>query len=132
MRPAAEEFNLAGKQHRQDVTAAEFIRTFRSRSFLGCALLSRFKFEAEGQLQERRQVSTVPVRRSSTRQQSSFSVPLEEVYGFRGREPALYYLSPWELQVLWHDVVSRLVFEERRRRRLLEKWNQLRLGMQLE
>ena len=88
--------NLAGNMHRQDVTAAEFIRTFMTQSFVGCALLRRSKSEAEAQLQERRQVSKVPVRRSSIRQQSSFSVPFEEVYGFRGRDASLYYLSPWE------------------------------------
>ena len=54
-----------------------------TKSFLGGALLRRLKFEAEAQLQERRQVSTVPVRRSWIRQQSSFSVPFDEVYGFR-------------------------------------------------
>ena len=101
MRPATEEFNLAGNHHRQDVTASEFIRTFMTRSFLGGALLRRSKFEAEAQLKERRQVSKVPVRRSSTRQRSSFSVPFEEVYGFRGRDPALYYLSPWEFTKWW-------------------------------
>ena len=87
--------------HRQDVTAAEFIRTFRTQSFVGCALLRRSKFEAEAQLQERRQVSKVSVRRSSTREQSSFSVPFEEVYGFRGRDASLYYLSPWEFTKWW-------------------------------
>ena len=100
MRPATEEFNLAGKHQRQDVTASVFIRTFKTRSFLGCALLRRSKFEAEGQLQELRQVSKVPVRRSSTRQQSSFSIPFEEVYAFRGRDASLYYLSPWEFTIL--------------------------------
>ena len=46
-------------------------------------------------MQERKQVSKVPVRRSSTRQQSTFSIPFEEVYGFRGRDASFYYLSPW-------------------------------------
>ena len=101
MRPATEEFNLAGNHHRQDVTASEFIRTFRTQSFLGGALLRRLKFESEAQLQERKQVSKVPVRRSSTRQRSSFSVPFEEVYGFRGRDASLYYLSPWEFTKWW-------------------------------
>ena len=46
-------------------------------------------------------MSKVPVRRSSIRQQSSFSVPFEEVYGFRGRDASLYYLSPWEFTKCW-------------------------------
>ena len=52
-------------------------------------------------MQERKQVSKVPVRRSSTRQQSTFSIPFEEVYGFRGRDASLYYLSPWEFTKWW-------------------------------
>ena len=52
-------------------------------------------------MQERKQVSKVPVLRSSTRQQSAFSIPFEEVYGFRGRHDAFYYLSPWEFTKWW-------------------------------
>ena len=75
MRPATEEFNLAGNHHRQDVTASEFIRTFRTKSFLGGALLRRSKFEAEAQLKERKQVSKLPLRGAASRQRSTFSVP---------------------------------------------------------
>ena len=54
-------------------------------------------------MQERKQVSKVPVRRPSMKQKSTFSIPFEEVYGFRGRDAALYYLSPWEF-TKWRSV----------------------------
>ena len=101
MRPATEEFNLAGNHHSQDVTAAEFIRTFMTKTFAGGALLRRAKFEAEAQLKERQQVSKVPLRGASSRQRSTFSVSFEEIYGFRGRDASLYYLSPWEFTKWW-------------------------------
>ena len=46
-------------------------------------------------------MSKVPVRRPSMRQKSAFSIPFNEVYGFRGRDAALYYLSPWEFTKWW-------------------------------
>ena len=72
-----------------------------TKTFCGSKLLRRAKFEQEAQMQERKQVSKVPVRRSSTRQRSTFSIPFEEVYGFRGRDAAVYYLSPWEFTKWW-------------------------------
>ena len=52
-------------------------------------------------MEERKQVSKVPVRRPFMKQKSTFSIPFEEVYGFRGRDAALYYLSPWEFTKWW-------------------------------
>ena len=72
-----------------------------TKSFLGGALLRRSKFEAVAQVKERKQVSKVPLRGAASRQRSSFSVPFEAVYGFRGRDASLYYLSPWEFTKWW-------------------------------
>ena len=48
-RPSTEEFNLAANSHPHDVTAAEFIRTFRVQSFHGSHLLMREKHEKDVQ-----------------------------------------------------------------------------------
>lgn len=46
-------------------------------------------------------MSKLPLRGAASRQRSSFSVPFEEVYGFRGRDASLYYLNPWEFTKWW-------------------------------
>ena len=52
-------------------------------------------------MQERKLVSKVPMRHAFAKKTSSFSIPFEEVYGFRGRDPAFYYLNPWEFTKWW-------------------------------
>ena len=48
-RPAAEEYNLVAFASEQDVTNAEFIRTFSNRDFYGGALLRRLQLEIQRQ-----------------------------------------------------------------------------------
>ena len=56
-RTAPEEWNLAAYWHQQDVTNAEFIRTYRSQNFQGGQLLRRY--EAEQKMQEIRNVAKI-------------------------------------------------------------------------
>ena len=43
VRPATEEFNLAGNHHSKDIFAAEFIRTFLTENFYGGDLIRRYR-----------------------------------------------------------------------------------------
>ena len=101
LRTATEEFNLAGNHHRHDVTEAEFIRTFMSKSFCGSHLLKRSRFEQETQMESRSVVSKVPAKHAFAKKKEGFSLAFEEAYGFRGNDPAFYYLSPWEFTKWW-------------------------------
>ena len=47
VRPATEEFNFAGSHHPQDVTNAEFMRTFRNVTLPGGQLVRRLKDEMQ-------------------------------------------------------------------------------------
>jgi len=104
VRPATEEVNLAANIHPHDVTAAEFIRTYRSKSFPGGRLIQREE-------QEREKASTT-IARSALRmvqpkklcERNAKDVYLrsfEDFYGYRGTDPRVYYLCPWEFTMLW-------------------------------
>ena len=98
LRPAAEEWNLAANWHEQDPTNAEFLRTYRSVDFPGWRLVNRLAAET-------RQVKTRETRKRL--RHDTDSKPLqnfEDLYGFRGQDPAVFLLSPWEFLRLWECV----------------------------
>ena len=101
VRPATEEFNLAGNRHPQDVMNAEFIRTFRTQSFCGGNLLKRLTEEKSALEGTYETHSRVPRIYKGKKLSSAMSVAFEELYGFRGCHPHLYYLSPWEFTKWW-------------------------------
>jgi len=101
VRPATEEFNLAGNHRPEDLMNAEFIRTFMSQSFCGGYLLNRLKYEKGTQGTNYTVVSKVPLPHKFAKKKTTMTIAFEEVYGFRGNHPCLYYLSPWEFTKWW-------------------------------
>ena len=89
VRPITEEFMLAGFGHPHDPTAAECIRTFPVVPFVGCEWLSWL----DGQTEHRHKVETNSLRQGMLK--------LSEVYGWRGTDIRVRYLSPWEFVKWW-------------------------------
>ena len=100
LRTAPEEVNLSANAHEHDVTNAEFVRTFRSEDFPGGQLVKRLEHERSEE-KERSVKKIVPVRKDAVGQAPIFVQSFEDVYGFRGKDPRVYYLSPWEFFMQW-------------------------------
>ena len=95
LRTAPEEVNLAANAHEQDVKNAEFVRTFMSQEFPGGQLVKRLEHESSEET-ERSVKKVVPVRKAAVGQAPIYVQNFEDLYGFRGDDPRVYYLSPWE------------------------------------
>jgi hypothetical protein len=106
LRTAPEEVNLSINAHAHDVMNAEFVRTFMSQDFPGGQLVKRLEHELNEEM-ERRVNKVVPVRMSSLGQAPIFVHNFEDIYGFRGEDPRVYYLSPWEFLMHWELVPLR-------------------------
>ena len=106
VRPATEEFNLAGNSHEQDVCEAEFYRTFQTVVFPGARFLRRVEREEGSRAMDGGTVSRIPTSLRAG-PDAMLLPPVEDLYGFRGPSPAVYYLSPWEFQKWW--VADRLL-----------------------
>ena len=100
LRTAPEEVNLSVNAHEQDVTNAEFVRTFRSQDFPGGQLVKRHEHE-RGDKMERSLSKVVPVRKRAVGQAPIYVENFEDIYGFRGNDPRVYYLNPWEFLMQW-------------------------------
>jgi hypothetical protein len=104
-RPAAEEWNLGAFAHEQDVTNAEFMRTFRSVDFPGGQLVKRLEDEMTRKAE--RSVSKLLAAPQEGKEKDAESIlvkHLPDLYGFRGFLPDckdVYYLNPWEFLMLW-------------------------------
>ena len=100
VRTAPEEWNLASHWHDQDPQTAEFVRTYMSQDFPGIQLVLRLEMEE-------RNTDTREVRKVVPRKHGLHSGPHDQLrnwidfYGYRGRHPAVFYLSPWELVMHW-------------------------------
>ena len=104
-RPAAEEWTLPAFSHEQDVTNAEFIRTYQSANFPGGQLVKRLDDEMN-RIAERTAVKLLPVHVKSEKIGDDDLVlkHFPDLYGFRGYLPdyaPVYYLNPWEFIMLW-------------------------------
>ena len=99
-RTAAEEWNLAANYHEQDITTAEFLRTYMSVDFPGGALLRRLENEvgARDDIEYRR---FLPAPQASSTDDDVWLRHFEEFYGFRGTHPSVFLLSPWEFLMWW-------------------------------
>jgi len=95
LRPATDETNLAANSAAHDNMNAEFIRTFRTQSFQGRLILQRLEAELR---QDAKQVNWIllPACHKLSINSTCKSIPHVAAYGFRGRHPSVYYLSPWE------------------------------------
>ncbi|CAK9045091.1 unnamed protein product, partial [Durusdinium trenchii] len=89
VRPITEEFMLAGFGDSQDPTAAECIRSFPVVPFVGAEWLTYL----DGRNEIRYKVK--PAGYTTT------EIKLSEVYGWRGQDTRVYYLSPWEFVKWW-------------------------------
>ena len=100
VRPAPEECNLSGNLHPQDPTVPEFTRSYRTQTFPGKRFLSLLEAQLEaGQANRRKGV--LPVRAAAVVKEEIRTHRLEEIYGYRGRDERVYYLSPWEFVMFW-------------------------------
>ena len=100
LRTAPEEFNLAANSNDHDVTSAEFIRTYRSENFPGLLLLKRLESE-QSNCGKRSMQKQVPVRRGDVGNAPIFIRCFDDIYGYRGTNRKVYYLSPWEFLMYW-------------------------------
>ena len=100
LRSAPEDFNLAAHADDRDELHAEFIRTFRSVSFCGYEFVNRYKQTLRHEAVATKKV-TLPRATRKIAQLFSARVFAAEIYGYRGRDPRVYYLSPWEFAMYW-------------------------------
>ena len=101
LRPATEEMNLAANSVSHDVMNAEFIRTFQTQSFQGRRYLERLEWELKHEWEPKRNSTKttwayLPPCRNLSINSSVSAIPHVAAYGFRGRHPSVYFLSPWE------------------------------------
>ena len=89
VRPLTEETMLAGFWDGEEVTSAECIRSFAVVPFVGSAWLA----QVDRRTEVRAQVKQLQHRHAV--------LSTAEVYGWRGKDHRLYYLSPWEFTSLW-------------------------------
>jgi len=95
LRPATDETNLAANSVAHDNMHAEFIRTFRTQTFQGRRYLERLEWELKKDADQITLLHLPACRKLSVN--SNFALtPHAAAYGFRGRHPSVYYLSPWE------------------------------------
>ena len=104
-RPAAEEWNLATFGHAQDMTNAEFMRTFRSVTFPGGQLV-RCLEDAMHRRTAGIVLKLLPSQAMQERMDDEEVLLkyLPDLYGFRGFLPGyedVYYLNAWEFLMLW-------------------------------
>ena len=85
------------QRDKHDPKSAEFIRTFRTLDFPG-GLLAR-RLEAETAAAPQRKARRVLPDKS--KESNVYTKFFEDMYGYRGRNQKLYFLSPWEFMMLW-------------------------------
>ena len=109
-RPAAEEWNLATYWHDQDMTSADYLRTYMNVSFPGGQLVRRLDDEMR-RTSERVVLKVMPVVSKGTgKDDDDDDVVVKhftDLYGYRGslvhNEP-VFYLNPWGFLMLWEIV----------------------------
>ena len=101
VRPATEECNLAANHNAHDVTAAEFIRTFKTGAFYGSQLLQRLRREAKLAEEVQSACHRLRILCGRSRLSGQANISFDDRYGFRGGDPRVYYLNPWEFTKWW-------------------------------
>ena len=89
VRPLTEEVMLASFWDGDEPTSAECIRSFAVVPFVGCEWIAQY----DKAKQVRHRVK--PTHHRQAHLKSS------DLYGWRGQDPRLRYLSPWEFTALW-------------------------------
>ena len=98
LRTAPEEWNLAANWHEQDVTNAEFIRTYMDVSFPGWQLRERLRLECSKDA-ETKSKKVLPSLMGTDCEKFFRHFP--DLYGYRGNNVRVYYLSPWDFLMHW-------------------------------
>ena len=93
VRPTTEEFNLAVNAHEQDVTNAEFIRTYMSQAFFGGQLLRRLE-AVETAAESTTALRRIPIRKGNVEDAAILMRLFAESYGLRGRDMKVHFLNP--------------------------------------
>ena len=101
LRTAPEAFNLSGKSNNKDELQAEFVRTFRSVNFNGSELLSRLEFVSKRNATHQYVPVTLPPRKHQDLRGYVAVQKDVDIYGFRGNDSRVYYLSAWEFCTHW-------------------------------
>ena len=101
VRPATEEFNLAGNHNEKDVMSAEFLRTFPTAQFYGGDLLRRLRQIIDAGHEGDHTCARIPLPLHHVRKRDSAQMSFTDTYGYRGADVRVYYLSPWEFSKWW-------------------------------
>jgi len=104
LRAMSEEFNLSSNMNRQDATAAEFLRTYQIREFRGSPLLFALENEMQAESKGRMAYCVMPVQRPDQQKRNACPIAWTALYGYRGTDPRVYHMSPWELWTHWDPV----------------------------
>jgi hypothetical protein len=104
LRTMPEMFNLTTNMLKTDATAAEFLRTYEVREFRGGPLLHLLESEMQAQSRGRIAYCVIPVQRPEQRKRNAAPVPWTALYGYRGTDPRVYHMCPWELWTNWDPV----------------------------
>jgi hypothetical protein len=100
-RTAPEEVNLCSGWHDQDPTNAEFVRTYMSTDFPGQNLLVRLE-KVEKEVRAADEIrKVVPTNAKAGAGPHSELKHFPDHYGFRGPDPLVRSLNPWEFLMLW-------------------------------
>ena len=99
VRPATEEFNLAGNYKDKDIIIADFIRTFLTQNFYGGELLRRWRQLKEDDAGINNTCPRIPL--TDDRKRDGAQMSFTDTYAYRGTDPRLLYLSPWEFTKWW-------------------------------
>ena len=91
---------MSANQHYQDPFNAEFIRTYRTVSFPGQRFLQVLDSELKAEASRVRR-GVLPKRAAPVQNETVSTYHIEEIYGYRGRDPRVYYLNPWEFVMYW-------------------------------
>lgn len=99
LRGAPEVYNLSVNMRKDDSLFQECIRTFQEVSFPGGAFLAKLEAESHGVGGEL--VRRIPKSRGPKSSYRYMSAPHVDAYGFRGQNPQVLYLSPFEFSMYW-------------------------------
>ena len=99
LRGSPEVTNLSVNMTKNDNLFQECIRTFLEASFPGGAFLDRLEAETNGVGGEI--VRRIPKSRGPTSKPGYMSAPLVDAYGFRGQDPRVLFLCPFEFFMCW-------------------------------
>ena len=97
LRESQASFNLCANLRQDDTLFQECIRTFMTVSIPGSAFMQRLYLELDG-VGGNLSLKVPPTRRPGLIARNGCA-PIVDVYGFRGRDPRIHLLSPYEFMM---------------------------------